>query len=176
MNKFILISSLAVLSAMSQAVMFESEPNDTIATADMILRGGPGPMSEVAIASLAVGPGDVDFYAIRLEAGETLTAITTPLDGATFTTPDTIMALFDSSGEIRFNDDAGNGFGSAFRHNITTTGLYWIGVSGFGDRDFTGGDHLEAGNYTLTVSVVPEPATMTALALGAAALLRRRRA
>lgn len=176
MNKLTLIAGLACVSALSQAVMFESEPNDTLATADMILRGGPGPMSEVALATLAAGPGDVDFYAIRLEAGETLTAITTPLGNATFTSPDTFMALFDSSGELRFNDDGGNGFGSAFRHTVTATGTYWIGVTGFGDRDFTGGDHLEAGDYTLTVSVVPEPATMTALALGAAALLRRRRA
>ncbi len=48
-------------------------------------------------------------------------------------------------------------YGSALRAQITETGVYYLGVTGFGDADYTG-DHGETGRYALLVGVaVPEP-------------------
>ncbi len=44
-----------------------------------------------------------------------------------------------------------------------------IGVSGVGDSNFTGA-HVQAGDYTLTLSVVPEPGSVILVGLGAAGI------
>lgn len=163
-------------AAISQAIIIETEPNNTPLTANAITRGA-APWADVGIMSLTAGGGDVDYFSITLFAGEVITAITTPLT-VTFSVPDTMMHLLDSSfSELVFNDDGGGpsgNFGSAIRWDVTSSGTYYIGVTGFNDRSFVG-SHGEAGDYALTVSVVPEPATLLALGAGAAALFGRRR-
>ncbi|GIK31686.1 MAG: PEP-CTERM sorting domain-containing protein [Armatimonadetes bacterium] len=172
--KKVVFGVLALASAaISQAIIIESEPNNTPLTANAISRGA-APWSDVGVMSLADGGGDVDYFSITLFAGEVFTAITTPLE-VTFTVPDTMMHLLDSSfSELVFNDDAGAGFGSAIRYAVTSSGTYYIGITGYGDRSFVG-SHGEEGDYALTVSVVPEPATLLALGAGVAAIFGRRR-
>lgn len=165
------ISGLALCSG-AFAVMFETESNNSIALANTMSRPA-GPFAELVLASLATGGGDVDFFKVHLSAGETITAITTPM-ATQFTAPDTVLAIMNGAGTILVsNDDAGSGFGSAVRYGVTTTADYYIAVGGFPDFTFSGAT-TEEGDYYLTVGVVPEPASIAALGLGLAAFARRR--
>jgi hypothetical protein len=171
--------------------------NSALAGADLIAIGATG--AAVAVSQLA-GAGDVDFYRLDLQAGDVLSAMTAPLAGLSgnFDVPDTMLALFDSSGVMLvINDDAGDlgedpagvldsdfptagdVFGSALRAVIPATDTYYLGVTGFGDDGFVGA-HGEGGSYGLLVSV-PEPGSIglvvsTLLALAGAAAIRKRRA
>jgi len=172
MRKLLLASMLAGLSVASQAIIFEFESNNTTGTANLINRGA-SPWADVGQLSLSPA-GDNDYFMFTLFAGETLTAITTPMQ-TQFSAPDTMIHLLDSGlVEVAFNDDAGSGFGSAIRYTALTSGTFYLGITGFGDRNFVG-NHTEFGDYVLTMSVVPEPGTMIALSAGAAALVARRR-
>lgn len=171
MKKFLLTSTLVGAAVASHAIIFEFESNNTTGTANLILRGA-SPWADVGQLSLNPA-GDVDYFMFTLFAGETLTAITTPM-ATQFSAPDTMMELRDSTlTQVAFNDDA-NGLGSAIRYTATATGTYYLGITGFPDQIF-GGSHTEQGDYVLTMSIVPEPGTIIALSAGAAALVARRR-
>lgn len=172
MRKTALVGTLVVLASAANAIIVETEPNDTFATANTIVRGS-APWSDVGMINLGAGGGDVDFFEVRLLVGETITAITTPME-IQFEDPDTVLGIFDSSGALLdFNDDAG-GLGSAIRWTATYTGTHYLGITGYPDFDFIG-DHGQDGDYVLTVSIVPEPATLLALGAGIVALAARRR-
>lgn len=174
MKRLLALMGLTTLASVAGAVLVETEPNNSFATANAIVRGA-APWADVGVMSLTAGGGDVDYFSIRLFAGEFITIITTPIEDP-YTDPDTMLALFDDNqNEIAFNDDAGSGFGSAIRWQATYTGTHYIAVTGFNDRDFSGNDHPEDGPYILTVSIVPEPATLIVVGAGLAALAARRR-
>ncbi|MER3413787.1 MAG: hypothetical protein C4341_06030 [Armatimonadota bacterium] len=173
MKRLLALMGLATLASVAGAVIIETEPNNTFEQANAITRGS-APWADVGVMSLTAGGGDVDFFSIQLFQGEFITIITTPIE-TPYTDPDTILGLFDDTHqELAFNDDAGSGFGSAIRWQATYTGTHYIAVSGYGDRQFRG-EHRQDGPYILTVSVVPEPATLLAVGAGLAALVVRRR-
>lgn len=156
----------------AQATFFDIEVNNNLWTAQTIARP-VGSFAEVGLLNLT--PGDADFVKIKLYQGETLTAITTPLGNAQFTVPDTQMTLFDGIGSpLMSNDDAGTGNGSTIQYLVPVTGDYYIGISGYDDPLFAGSS-TQAGNYALTLSVVPEPGALLAMGIGLAGLIRLRR-
>lgn len=137
-------------------------------------------ISAVNIRGSLANSNEVDFYSFTADAGTLLKA--NAQSRRVFSNPvDTTLTLYNSAGVLLFSDDdiyySGNSFMSGFvlygldtlilNYELPTTDTYYIAVGGF-----------DGGNYDLLLgglNPVPEPATIIALGLGAAALLRRRR-
>ncbi len=157
----------------ANALIIETESNNTFGTANAVTRAA-SPWADLGNMRLGGTGGDVDFFSINLIAGEIITIVTTP-QPPDFTTPDTLLGLFDNNQTLlQLDDDSGPGLGSLVQWQATYTGTHFFAVTGFPDQNFTGG-HSQVGNYVLTVSIVPEPATILALAAGAGLLIARRR-
>lgn len=124
-----------------------------------------------------ISPGDVDVFAFTgLTAGESFVAET--FNGATGTTPDTVLGWFDDLGVlIATDDDGGVGLLSQIEVTVPSSGTLFLGVSGFADFGFVG-QHSAAGSYELSLQAVtvPEPTGTLLLLLAVVGIgLRRQR-
>lgn len=171
-----LLAAALCLAPVASADIIETELNNTFATADVISRDS-GAWADVGILRLggAGGAGDIDFFSISLVAGEMFVMTTTPLDDPPgHSDPDTVIGIFDSGGTLLdFDDDDGIGLGSSLFFVVPSSGTYFVGITGFPDFDFTGGDHSEDGSYLLSLKIAPAPGALAAFA-GMALLGRRR--
>jgi hypothetical protein len=129
----------------------ETEPaNDDAATADLLPPGG-------AVLRGALAPGDVDWSAIELAAGEDATVSLFDLGPGALASPagelhDTRLALLDAgSASVASNDDGGPGFLSNAAHT-PEAGRHRIGVTGYRDFAFTGNHLTGPADYVLVVA------------------------
>lgn len=170
---FVAGATLLAAPAASFAQYFETEANNTFATGNFFSRGLFPPDGAIAIDG-HIEPGDVDFFRVDLLAGDWVSLFVATRDPSS---EDTVLGIFAPDGSLfDFNDDA-FGLNSAWTGTITEDGVWGFAVTGFPDFDFVG-RHDFSFDYKLTIGlnpVVPEPATMTAVAAGLAALALRRR-
>lgn len=82
--------------------------------------------------------GDEDWFRVDLQAGNQYSFALSGL-------PDSLLKLFDSSGDfVAFDDDGGGGTDSLLRFNPASDGTYYIAASVYGNMD--------TGTYSLVVS------------------------
>ncbi len=103
---------------------------------------------------------DVDIFAISVNAGDTIDFATSSRSDDDV---DTYLRLFDSNGVmLASNDNNGNDYYSKLRYSFADSGVYYLGVSGYGNYSYdalTGeGDvNGDTGDFALSVSrYVPE--------------------
>lgn len=111
--------------------------------------------------SAGSGSGDFDFYRLTATAGRTITA---DIDGRGDGMLDSMLVLYDASGEVvAFNDDDGSSLDSLLRFPVPAAGTYYLMVTGFpsfpedpfSSRSGTGAG--SEGPYALRLSVaVPD--------------------
>lgn len=172
----------AVITLGTAGDFSDTEPNSTIADAQSLSI----PVNTAKYGFGSITAGDLDYYAINLNAGEILSAMTVPISNVGSATPN--FAAVDTRLDVRnaanaiiiTNDDAGTGAdgwgtalttpvrGSAIRYQAITATTVYLTVRGFGTTD--------AGNYVLLASIIPTPASGVLLAAGALLAARRRRA
>ncbi len=133
----------------------EQEPNNGAAFALVLGVSVGGPM----IGTGTLTAGDGDMYAVDMKRGQTLAAVTTPVENFPneFSTPDTVLEVYATNGGTMLcsSDDAGNDQtldtrGSAVRYRAPADGRYFVRVRGF--------NSATVGKYALTVGLFAPPA------------------
>jgi len=143
------------------AASADLEPNDTIDTATPSgLTGADEAAFSAEIGDGLWGYNDVDIYRLDVPGPMTLVAETdTDLVGSDL---DTILRLFDASGnELAYNDDT-DFPDSEIQYAFDTAGAYYLGVSGYSNFDYDPlfydswfGDSI--GQYYLTIKLLGSP-------------------
>ena len=136
----------------------------------------------VGLGSLSGVGTDVPYQATLVSVSATgsytfnMNAVADAFDTFAVLYTDPFSAAAPLSNALVANDDAsGSTLNSAFTFNLTTGTQYVFVGTGFSNTDFGDYNLTVAGPGTATFGAVPEPASMTALAVGGLALLRRRR-
>ena len=155
---------IAPVARVATSIVAESEPNDSIRTADSVALGDQ--------ATGVVNPvNDVDTWFVDLTAGQFFSA---DVDAANLGSPlDATLVLFGPDGNVvTFNDDF-DGADSRISYHVPASGRYFLMVSSFGRLG--GGP---AARYNLNLGLVDcaavgteqepndAPATATRMAIG----------
>lgn len=138
----------ARVAAIAASIVVESEPNDSIRTADSIALGDQ--------ATGVINPAnDVDTWFVDLTAGQ---FVNLDVDAASQGSPlDATLVLFGPGGGavVTFNDDF-DGSDSRISYHVPTSGRYYVMISSFGR---VGGD--PTARYDLNFGLVDCPAVGT---------------
>ena len=117
---------LRIIERLEERILLSGD--DTLATATALMLAANVQTQQ----SDSIDPaGDRDLYKVTLAFGDTLTA---DIDAESIGSAlDSYLRLFDATGtEIVHNDDSGNSVDSFLSYTATTSGTYYIGVSGLG--------------------------------------------
>lgn len=136
------------------------EPNDTLSIASPITFNANG---TARITGLRIGDGlqslrDVDLFRVNMPAGGLITAEVIAKRLPTPSTLDSYLRLFDAFGNELANNDQFFGQDSYLDFFVNTGGIYYIGVSGFGNPSYNptvagSGSQQSTGLYDIAVSV-----------------------
>ena len=136
----------------------DNEPNDTTGTATPVTftASGQATFTGVTLGNGLAGPLDVDIYKIEMPRGGQLTAEIRAARRAAGSTLDSYIRLFDASGVQITANDQFYGSDSYFSYYVTTGGVYYVGVSGFGNASYSPlsvatGTSQSTGVYDLTI-------------------------
>ncbi len=177
-------------SAATANLVFESEPNDSIAQANFV--GSINPLGGAIAVDGRITPGDVDWFRLDLNGLTTLLIATV---GSTTPGADAQLMVVDGSGTdvLAWDDDSGVDLLPALQLFNLSAGTYFIGVSAFPDITFADNavdndilfDGLDANglahtanfDYKLSIAanVIPSPGAIALLGLGGLAGARRQR-
>lgn len=154
----------------NQAIAAIAEPNDTIALAIDANLSLTSPDTFNDTGAIGDNPNiaaglDVDLFEVQLNQGDQIT-----IDIDTNQTPsslDSFLVLFDSAGNAlaESNDTAAPGetlsLDSYLNFTATTSGTYYIGVSGYGNFSYNpfvqgSGTSGSTGNYGIEISLTPD--------------------
>jgi len=107
------------------AIVPETEPNDTTATANMM---------NVGDDFTGIISDSTDFDTVRFTIAGPTTIVATTVLG---TLSDTTLTLFDTNGVtvLDFNDDFGGGLASRIQFPLPIAGAYFLQVRAFGEKD-----------------------------------------
>jgi probable HAF family extracellular repeat protein/autotransporter-associated beta strand protein len=161
--------SLPVTASMTLTIVPEGDAEgDTLATALTVTLGSTTFIRAATIGDGAYGSGDVDLYSVSLDAGTKLTAEVYARRLTPTSSLDSYLRLFNDAGQqLTYDDDsAGSNDSRISQYTIPTTGVYYLGVSAYGNRGYdptvaTGRTSSSTGPYELHVTTVV-PVTNTA--------------
>ncbi len=148
-------------SSTAAATTTDTDIGDTLATASNVVFSNNSYSITEKIGNGPNGTKDVDMYKITVDSADIRKAFTfrTALpSGSGFSSVDTYIRLFNSSGtQIDYNDDGGGSNYSLLTFTPTSAGTYYLGVSSYGNRTYTpstaaSGPGGTTGDYTHTVS------------------------
>jgi chitinase len=137
------------------------DPGDTLATAYTTPLSGAlgGYSTTTALGDGPNGAKDVDLYAFQANAGTNVTAVTSlPTGGVAM---DTYLRLFDANGnQLAANNNANGGLYSQLSYTVSSTGFYYLGVSGARNSAYdptkaASGRNGSTGDYSLQLSLAP---------------------
>ena len=170
----------------------EQEPNNSRTAAQFLNTSD----TQIIVNGDRISSTTADWYRIWFDAGSKILNLTVTAPGGNVLTPsgaeylnDPMVAFFNSAGtELAFNDDLGGAAGwnaGLSNINITSSGFYYVAVSGYFDRSFNGSGPFSTrgSGWTYQMSLnrtsVPEPsewATLCLIGLGLGGLMLKARA
>ncbi|MCW5753200.1 MAG: S8 family serine peptidase [Phycisphaeraceae bacterium] len=136
------------------------EPNDTLVDAEVVNFSASG---TATYSGLIIGDGvnanlDVDIFRLNLPSGALIRAQVNAQNRPGGSTLDSYLRLFNAAGTELAANDQYNGNDSLIDFFVTTGGVYYVGVSGFGNANYdptvrASGSSQSLGVYDLVLSV-----------------------
>jgi len=167
-----LAGSCALACSAHAGIIIESEPNNTLPTANPIgVFSAPGGS---VVVDGSIVPSDVDWFQFTVTGPAQLVTATFGVPSSTL--GNSILSLYDAGGVlITQDDDSGINNFSALQA-ILSAGTYYLVVTGFPDTGNVG-NHSETFNYKMTVgtNIVPAPGALALLGLAGTITGTRRR-
>jgi Bacterial pre-peptidase C-terminal domain len=157
--RLVLASAIGVSFSAQATTFVELEPNDTLATAQLLIHNGSIELNGFRESSPTNGFND--FFRFSATVGDQLVFRVNAIGGG-----DPLIRLLSSTGTfLAQDDDGGGGFNSLISYNVTNSGDYVAAVRGFGNSVYS--YDLKITGLT-PVSAVPEPGEWAMLLCGLA--------